>query len=165
MAAQTWPTTADPSVVANSTSENPVREKACPITLRSRTLDFADIATPEANDVIRLIPVYKGERVDNVTARIITAGTASSTVLVGDGADADGYITAVATDGAADTITAADGALLFAAFATTPAVTGVYKPGGKLYSADDSIDLKYGATPPLAGILEIIVEVVQVWAD
>lgn len=136
------------------TSANQIQTKDLVPQVRSRLIDIAEFNTKKgsnvaAADVLLALPIFAGERVLNVGVRIVTAGTASSTVTVGDGDDTDGWIKSVTCDSAANTQFNSNGAYIFTqATSTDKPVTWV---GGKLYTADDSIDLVAGGTPPVAG--------------
>ena len=80
-----------------------------------------------------LFAVKAGERciaASLKTQKRSQTGVATSTFAVGDGADPDGYMAASNTDQAAGTLVDGAGAL----FANS---------GGKLYLADDTIDMTY----------------------
>lgn len=126
----------------------------------SKTVDFskytgtaAGVATKTAD----VITIPAGFVVENVFVKVLVAGTASSTITVGDSSDADNYVASVACDGTAGTVTAAAGSYLYGSFATTPAVSGVYN-AGKLYSTADAIRLTLGATPPTTGKVQVVVK-------
>lgn len=129
------------------------------------------------NDLIAAVPVFRGEFVRRVYARVITASTASSTMSVGDAvsglpaASAVGWISTFATQTATQTTATPPvlqnggvivpdnaSAYLYTAAGTSPeykALTGT----GKMYYADGSIDLKLiGATSIVDGVFEVIVE-------
>lgn len=135
---------------------------------RKHVINFADVLATKGsalaqNDTVDIVPLNPGERVIDVTARIITAGTASSTVTVGDQAGAASYIASVAIDGTAGTVTGGNGAYLFSQSGTTPfAVTWV---GGKYYTAANTLRMTLGATAPQAGILEFTVFIEQLGTD
>lgn len=101
-----------------------------------------DTFSPTAAGVAQttaLFTVHKGERVVWASARkdTLAAGSTTSTLSLGDGADVDGYIAVTDTEtGSVGTLVPGEGAYL----ATS---------GGKLYLADDTIDIDYipGATP------------------
>lgn len=127
--------------------------------LLSKTVDFSKFtgsAAGVAGKTADVISIPAGFVVENVFVKVLTAGTASSTVNVGDSSAAS-FITGVATDGTAGTTTAASGSYLFGSFATTPAVSGVYN-GGKLYSAADALRLTLGSTAPVTGSVKVVVK-------
>ena len=108
------------------------------------------------NDVIEAIPLDAGEILVGGFAKIITAGTASTTAQVGiTGDDADGFIASVALDGSAGAVTAANGAYLLTQSGTSPfAVTWT---GSKAIATDDTLDLLLNAsTAVTAGQVEVI---------
>ncbi len=102
------------------------------------------------------VPVPAGTRVLDVRLVVDTGftSTGTNTITVGDGSDADGFITATA----ATTVTMATaGAVIL--------VDGVYAFGGtdtgaaelKSYSAADTIDLASGMTDWTAGAATLVV--------
>lgn len=123
--------------------------------VRKHVINFADVLATKGsalaqNDTVDALAVYAGERVKEVYVRAITAGTASSTFTVGDQAGATGFITSVAADAAAGTVTTAYGTYVQAG-STTYLTTG-----GKYYSAANTIRLTLGATAPQAGVVEVV---------
>ncbi len=135
---------------------------------RKHVINFADVLATKGsalaqNDTVDIVPLNIGERVVDVTARIITAGTTSSTVTVGDQAGATSYLTTLAVDGTAGTVSGANGAYIFTQSGTTPfAVTWV---GGKYYAAANTLRMTLGATAPQAGVVEFTVFIEQVGSD
>ena len=143
----TYPSTADPAIVSDGL--RPVRQNPSPLITRSRVFDFSTIASPVIGDVIRLINVHKGEKVMSVTLRIITASTtANADITLGDGAAAAGYLAATSIDSGSGT-----------------AVNGAGASLGKVYTAEDSIDITTAVAAPLNGVVEVIVEIMQLWAE
>ena len=128
---------------------------------KRKVIDFVECTALKGsalaqNDVIEAIPLEAGEILVGGFAKIITAGTASTTAKVGiTGDDADGFIASVALDGSAGTVTAANGAYLLTQSGTTPfAVTWT---GSKAISTDDTLDLLLDAsTAVAAGRVEVI---------
>lgn len=127
---------------------------------RKQSFDISKLATHAAGDIVKIIAVNAGEFVRNVYVRVITASTtSSSTVTVGDTASGTSWIASLAATSAAGTVVGSTGSNIFTQSGTTPfAVTWV---GGKQYTTADTIQVVLGATPPLDGILEVIVEVVE----
>jgi len=120
------------------------------IMLLERTMDFAEIAAYRAgagltalaaNDVYEAISLNAKTLVLHVGIDVITAGTASLTLDVGDGTDPDGYL-----DGVSGTAVGSfqSGNNLTLTAGTPNAITGspyAYALG-KYYTAADTIDLK-----------------------
>jgi hypothetical protein len=103
------------------------------ITYRTKVWSPAAVGSTET---AAIIPVKKGERVLWASAVVLTAAAASTdtTVELGDGTDTDGFIAAIDLEAnAAGTYVNGAGALLASS-------------GGKLYTADDTIDAKYAGT-------------------
>lgn len=137
----------------------------------------ASVANIAQNDLIAVLPVFKGEFVKNVYARVITASTATSTAAIGDAvsglpaASATGWISTFATQTATQTtatppvlqnggVIVSDTAApyVYTTFGTTPAVTAVTGLG-KMHFANGSIDFKLiGATAITNGVYEVIAE-------
>jgi len=107
----------------------------------SNQLDFADLATYATGgvttaDVVQLLEIPAGMIVNAVGVRINTATTTSSVTgvaTIGDGSDADGWITAFTIGASASGVSSTyeDG------------ISGIYQTtdGGKYYSASDTIDM------------------------
>lgn len=100
-----------------------------------REIDFQPAAVG-SNETKALFAVRAGERVVFASARCLTAAAASTdtTMTLGDGASAAGYIAAIDLEAtAAGTLVNGQGALL-------------NQSGGKLYTADDTVDVVYAGT-------------------
>ncbi len=96
-------------------------------------------AAVDTDEVTALFAVTAGTRVVAASAELLTAsaGTTNSTAELGDGTDADGYVTSASGSGNLDlelatpgVINQGTGALLAASM-------------GKLYTADDTVDVTY----------------------
>jgi hypothetical protein len=119
-----------------------------------REMDFQPAAVG-ANETKALFAVNAGERVIWASARVQIAAAAATdtTVTLGDGASAAGYIAAIDLEAtAAGTLVGGAGALLASS-------------GGKLYTADDTVDVvyagtTYGATNPK---IKFKIAVVREW--
>lgn len=107
-------------------------------------LDFAAITAARsaagatalaAGDVLEAIPVPAKTLVMAVGVDVTTAGTASLTLDVGDGSDADGYHDGIAADAVGSFCTA-----LALAEGTPNTIVGY--SNGKYYSAADTLDVK-----------------------
>lgn len=103
--------------------------------LRQLQADWTPAAVG-SNETTALFTVRAGERVVAASAECLTSAQASttSTQELGDGTDTDGFITTANFDieNTAGTIAQGTGALLLASL-------------GKLYTADDTVDVKYVA--------------------
>lgn len=104
-----------------------------PVTTLTATFDAAAATAHKgsaivAADVFELIKIPAGSLVLSVSAKVTKVEGAASTVNIGDGATAAGYVSALSTNALGTTNS-------FNATATP--VFGV----GKFYSADDTIDL------------------------
>ncbi|NKE69893.1 hypothetical protein [Candidatus Manganitrophus noduliformans] len=97
-----------------------------------KEIDLAGVAT---GDVLQCLKVKDGFLVHNVTTKIVTASDKVTTADVGDGADPNGFDNQIDLAAAAGTRTKGLGG-------TDQFVTD----DGKLYSADDTIDLTVTVT-------------------
>ena len=82
--------------------------------------------------------VKAGTMVLDVLAKVVTAFTASAGITIGDSDDADGYMT---TAELACTVISSE----FRSSKSSSTLTNIYQ-NGKLYAADQSIDLVTGAS-------------------
>ena len=101
-----------------------------------RTFQPAAIGTTETK---ALFAVKAGERCIGASLKILVGsqvGTATSTYKLGDGATVDGYMTAANTVQIAGVLVDGGAGAFFAS------------SGGKLYTADDTIDLVYTFATP-----------------
>jgi hypothetical protein len=108
------------------------------VSVVERVLDFAEIAAARAaasqaalaaDDVLQVIPVKAGQFAQLALAEVITAEGETATLEVGDGADPNGFLDAVNANATGQS----------ASLATTAYSVAV--GGGKLYTADDTIDV------------------------
>lgn len=92
-----------------------------------------------STETVALFQVKRGDRVLalHVERQILAAASTTSTIEIGDGTDVDGFVAAI------DTESGAVGGLVEGAGAF------MANSGGKLYTADDTVDAVYtiGATP------------------
>lgn len=98
-----------------------------------RTIDFARDPV-SASDVVQALNVYAGWYVHRVFLEVITPEGSAGNTDVGDGADPDGYLVDADINAAgftAQALTLTEG---------TPNTVAGYT-NGKLYAADDTIDL------------------------
>ena len=139
---------------AAGASNYPDYDRPVAIYEKIRRIDMAEAYAKKgsnlaAADVIKAVTVKAGEMVIGCSAKIITACSAAMTATIGDGDDPDGYVTSVSLNGTAGTVTSTTGALLQSG--TTPfAITQ-----GKVYSAEDTIDLVLGGTAANNGVVEV----------
>jgi len=126
-----------------------------PFKLYSRSIDFVKVAAAKGtalvqNDTVDIWTVPAGTRVYDAWTRIQVAGTAGSTLTLGDVASATGFITSVALDAAAQTHVLGNGAYLVNN--ATPIVTVT----PKFYSAATVLraTLNSSATPQ-TGVVEV----------
>ena len=105
----------------------------------SNSVDLNAMAVkPISTDILKVLNIPAKTFVQNVIVEVVTQSAATGlTATVGDGADADGWDTAVDLEAAAGTATYAG----FVLTEGTPnTVTDAYA-GGKVYTAADTIDL------------------------
>jgi hypothetical protein len=119
------------------------------------TLDFPKIIAARsaagatalaASDVLEVIPVPAGTLVSNVGMSVTTAAGVTSTIAIGDGSAAAGYL--AATSANATGISGGAPVLSSGAFAPTLS-------GGKVYSAADTIDITIGTAVPAAAVVRV----------
>lgn len=99
-----------------------------------------------ASDVLEVIPVLAGTVVSNVGMQVTTAAGVTSTIAIGDGSAAAGYL--AATSANATGFSGGVPVLSSGAFAPTLS-------GGKLYSAADTIDITIGTAVPAAAVVRV----------
>lgn len=139
---------------AAGASNYPDYDRPVAIYEKIRRIDMAEAYAKKgsnlaAADVIKAVTVKAGEMVIGCSAKIITACSAAMTATIGDGDDPDGYVTSVSLNGTAGTVTSTTGALLQSG-ASPYAITQ-----GKVYSAEDTIDLVLGGTAANNGVVEV----------
>lgn len=105
--------------------------------LKERAVTFAWDNTTGVN-----IPVPAGAEIFSVKLKVDEAWVGGTSLTVGDGSDADGFITA--TQGATANLTA--GALIAAAGVYTQGTTDTTAREIKLYASADTIDLTVAGT-------------------
>ena len=119
------------------------------------TLDFPAIIAARlaagatalaASDVMEIIPVPAGTIVSNVGMSVTTAAGVTSTISIGDGSAAAGYL--AATSANATGISGGVPVLSSGAFAPTLS-------GGKVYAAADTIDITIGTAVPAAAVVRV----------
>lgn len=131
-----------------------------------RTVDFAKerngTAKITAADVLQLFDVPKGYRVSKVWWEVTKAEGAAATAQLGDGSDVDGYTpTAINLNatgmGMMELEATADGANVGVHDVTWKGYTR-----GKLYAADDTVDMTIATGTDLGtAVIEVAIEVVQ----
>lgn len=99
-----------------------------------------------AADVMEIIPVPAGTIVSNVGMSVTTAAGVTSTISIGDGSAAAGYL--AATSANATGISGGVPVLASGAFAPTLS-------GGKAYAANDTIDITLGTAVPAAAVVRV----------
>jgi hypothetical protein len=99
-----------------------------------------------ATDVLEVIPIPAGTLVSNVGMEVTTAAGVTSTLSIGDGGAAAGYLAATSVNATGWS----GGVPVLAAGAFAPTLSG-----GKLYSAADTIDVTIGTAVPAAAVVRI----------
>lgn len=113
----------------------------------SKTVDFANFqgTSPAlagaATEVAKIISIPANFAVQALYAVVSTALTASSTFIVGDVTDVDGWI--ISTGTATAGLKVADGAYVAA--------------NGKFYLTATDLQITLGATPPIVGVVTVYV--------
>jgi len=129
--------------------------------VRKRKVDLAEAAAKKgsalaANDVIQAIEVQAGEIVVGGYLKVLTGNGASNVASVGDGDSTAGYLVGTTDINTVATIPF-NGVLLQLGSAT------FQMTGGKVYAADDTIDIKLlaGGTVGSVGVYELAVYILQ----
>lgn len=141
---------------------NPSFDSGAPIT-RIRIVDMAEATAKKGsalaqNDVIKVFGIKKGETVKSVTCRIITAGTALTTIALGRVSSTSGYMAASALDATAGTTYLGTGALLYT---LTEGVPNVLSGKADYFAADGTLDILLpAATAVTSGVVEITAEII-----
>lgn len=99
-----------------------------------------------ASDVLEVIPIPAGTIVSNVGMEVTTAAGVTSTLSIGDGASAVGYLAATSVN----SVAWSGGVPVLSAGAFAPTLSG-----GKLYSAADTIDVTIGTAVPAAAVVRV----------
>ena len=99
-----------------------------------------------ASDVLEVIPVPAGTLVSNVGMSITTAAGVTSTISIGDGTAAAGYLAATS----ANATGLSGGVPVLASGAFAPTLSG-----GKVYAAADTIDITIGTAVPAAAVVRV----------
>jgi hypothetical protein len=99
-----------------------------------------------AADVMEIIPIPAGTLVSNVGMVITTAAGVTSTISIGDGSAAAGYLAATS----ANATGTSGGAPVLASGAFAPTLSG-----GKVYAAADTIDITLGTAVPAAAVVRV----------
>jgi hypothetical protein len=119
------------------------------------TLDFPAIIAARsaagatalaASDVMEIIPIPAGTLVSNVGMVVTTAAGVTSTISIGDGSAAAGYLAATSANSAATS----GGVPVLSSGAFAPTLSG-----GKVYAAADTIDITLGTAVPAAAVVRI----------
>lgn len=99
-----------------------------------------------ASDVLEVIPIPAGTVVSNVGMEVTTAAGVTSTLSIGDGTAAAGYLAATSVNATGWS----GGVPVLSAGAFAPTLSG-----GKLYSAADTIDVTIGTAVPAAAVVRL----------
>ena len=99
-----------------------------------------------ASDVLEVIPVPAGTLVSNVGMQVTTAAGVTSTIAIGDGSAAAGYLAATS----ANSTGFSGGVPVLSSGAFAPTLSG-----GKVYAAADTIDITIGTAVPAAAVVRI----------
>ena len=99
-----------------------------------------------ASDVMEIIPIPAGTIVSNVGMVVTTAAGVTSTISIGDGGAAAGYLAATSVNATGTS----GGVPVLSSGAFAPTLSG-----GKLYSAADTIDITLGTAVPAAAVVRV----------
>lgn len=118
-------------------------------------LDFPKIIAARAaagaaalvtNDVLEVIPIPAGTVVSNVGMEVTTVAGVASTLSIGDGSAAAGFLAATSVNA----LVMSGGVPVLAAGAFAPTLSG-----GKLYAAADTIDVTIGTAVPAGAVVRL----------
>ena len=98
------------------------------------------------SDVMEIIPIPAGTIVSNVGMVVTTAAGVTSTISIGDGGAAAGYLAATSVNATGTS----GGVPVLSSGAFAPTLSG-----GKLYSAADTIDITLGTAVPAAAVVRV----------
>lgn len=119
------------------------------------TLDFPKIIAARtaagatalaASDVMEIIPIPAGTIVSNVGMEVTTAAGVTSTISIGDGGAAAGYLAATSVNATGTS----GGVPVLSSGAFAPTLSG-----GKVYTAADTIDITLGTAVPAAAVVRV----------
>ena len=119
------------------------------------TLDFPKIIAARtaagatalaASDVMEIIPIPAGTIVSNVGMVVTTAAGVTSTISIGYGSAAAGYLAATS----ANATGTSGGVPVLSSGAFAPTLSG-----GKVYAAADTIDITLGTAVPAAAVVRV----------
>ena len=99
-----------------------------------------------ASDVMEIIPIPAGTIVSNVGMVVTTAAGVTSTISIGDGGAAAGYLAATS----ANATGTSGGVPVLSSGAFAPTLSG-----GKVYAAADTIDITLGTAVPAAAVVRV----------
>ncbi len=99
-----------------------------------------------ASDVMEIIPIPAGTLVSNVGMVVTTAAGVTSTISIGDGSAAAGYLAATS----ANATGTSGGVPVLSSGAFAPTLSG-----GKVYAAADTIDITLGTAVPAAAVVRV----------
>ena len=99
-----------------------------------------------ASDVLEVLPIPAGTLVTNVGMVVTTAAGVTSTIAIGDGSAAAGYLAATS----ANATGTSGGVPVLSSGAFAPTLSG-----GKVYAAADTIDITIGTAVPAAAVVRV----------
>lgn len=99
-----------------------------------------------ASDVVEVLPIPAGTLVTNVGMSVTTAAGVTSTIAIGDGSAAAGYLAATS----ANSTGVSGGVPVLSSGAFAPTLSG-----GKVYAAADTIDITIGTAVPAAAVVRV----------
>ena len=99
-----------------------------------------------ASDVVEVLPIPAGTLVTNVGMVVTTAAGVTSTIAIGDGSAAAGYLAATSANATGTSC----GVPVLSSGAFAPTLSG-----GKVYAAADTIDITLGTAVPAAAVVRV----------
>ena len=106
----------------------------------------AGLTALAASDVLEILPIPAGSIVSNVGMVVTTAAGVTSTLSIGDGGAAAGYLAATSVNATGTS----GGVPVLASGAFAPTLSG-----GKVYAAADTIDVTIGTAVPAAAVVRV----------
>lgn len=113
----------------------------------------AGLTALAATDILEILPIPAGSIVSNVGMVVTTAAGVTSTLSIGDGAAAAGYLAATSVNATGTS----GGVPVLAAGAFAPTLSG-----GKVYAAADTIDVTLGTAVPAAAVVRVFATVTDI---
>lgn len=113
----------------------------------------AGLTALAASDVLEVLPIPAGTIVSNVGMTVTTAAGVTSTLSIGDGSAAAGYLAATTVNATGTS----GGVPVLASGAFAPTLSG-----GKVYAAADTVDVTIGTAVPAAAVVRVFASLTDI---